>query len=145
MRRLTAVGASSACILALAITTAPGVAAGDTGSTGDLAGRWKTAALKTDGVGYSMTLLPSGQDRSYNARLRFSYQDGRRGSLIRATVSGTGSTARMVFTGDSGETTTLKGSIGMDGSIYFPACYRVLPLITRSEAPTSCLFQEMPS
>jgi hypothetical protein len=144
MSRLPAVVASAACLLAVGIVAAPGTLAGDVGPTGDLSGRWQTAALKMDGVGYTMTLLPTGRDGSYDARLRFSYQDGRRGSLIRARVTNAGSAARMTVTGDSGAAVTLKGSLGMDGSLYFPTCYRVLPFATKANADESCLFQEMP-
>lgn len=89
-------------------------------------------------------LLPAGRDGSYRARLRFTYQDGRRGSLIRATVTDASSSTRMTVRGDSGRTTTLRGSLGMDGSLYFPTCYRVLPLLTKADAGADCLFQEMP-
>ena len=146
MRRPTSAGVLVACAIALCIAAAPVALAGDSGTTDDLAGRWKTAALKMNGgAGYAMTLLPSGEADAYDARLRFSFTDGRRGSLIRASVSADGSSARMTFTGDSGSSTTLKGSIGMDGSLYFPTCYRVLPLVTKAEAPSACLFQELPS
>ena len=146
MRRLSSVAAVAVGLTALALSAAPAAIAGDVGATDDLAGRWKTAALKMNGgAGYAMTLRHSGEAGSYDARLRFSYTDGRQGSLIRASVTAAGSAARMTFTGDSGATTTLKGSIGMDGSLWFPTCYRVLPLITKAEAPAACLFQEMPS
>ena len=146
MRRLRSVAAIAAGLTALALAAAPASVAGDMAAADNLAGRWKTAALKMNGgAGYAMTLRSSGTAGSYDARLRFSYTDGRQGSLIRATVTAAGSSARMTFTGDSGATTTLKGSIGMDGSLWFPTCYRVLPLITKAEAPDACLFQELPS
>jgi hypothetical protein len=144
MRRIASITALSSAACLAAVVVAPAASAGDSSSTADLTGRWKSAALKQDGAGYVMNLFPGDTANRYDAKLRFHYEDGKRGSLARAVVEAHGSTATLAFTGGSGETVTLPGWIGADGSLFFPTCYTVLPLITKAEAPAACLFQEVP-
>lgn len=145
MRRIASLTALASCLCLAAVAVAPAASAGDSSTTPALQGRWRSAALKMDGAGYAMTLVASSTANTYDARLRFHYEDGKRGSLARAVVEAHGSTATLSFTGGSGETVTLPGTIGADGSLFFPTCYTVLPLLTKAEAPAECLFQELRS
>jgi hypothetical protein len=39
----------------------------------------------------------------------------------------------------------MKGTLGQDGSMYFPTCYKQLKYVTKKQAPKMCLFQEFPA
>ena len=120
-------------------------------SAADLSGRWKSASLKMDGAGYKMTVAAADSPaNAYNVVLRFRYEDGTTGPRMKASMTGNGTTLYMVLNGkgsfeDMSNPNIMKGSIGNDGSMFFPTCYKQLKYVTKKNADESCLFQEMPS
>ena len=145
MRKLTSIALVAAGpATAAALALAPAAAA----APDDLAGRWNSAALRMDDVGYSLKLPPSegGTADAYDGVLRFHFQDGTTGRRIKVGVTAEGSTVSLVMPGGSLATgaKTLTGTIGQDGSIYFKNCQTQLPYVTRKTAPEMCLFQELP-
>jgi hypothetical protein len=145
MRRAIALIASAACASALALAVAPASRAGDVGPTGDLSGRWQSATLKMDGLGWALTLRPAAVGSGYSAVFQFRDQDGSPGARVRARVTADGSRVVLVWKGEPGQRTVLRGTLGMDGSLYFPTCYRLFTLTSKQMADENCLFQEMPS
>ena len=141
MRRFTVTLAATAMALASLATIAPSAVAGDTSTSPDLSGRWNSAILRMDGVGWSMRLTPvAGSPASYDAILRFNYQDGRTGLRTRATVTVAGEKVTVRIS----DGRALKGSIGQDGSLFLPRCYEVLKFSTKADADETCLFQDLP-
>jgi hypothetical protein len=139
MRRPLSLLAALACAAAGLVIAPPVAQAGDT-SAPDLAGRWNSASLRMDNVGYTMKVTATGTPELYDARLRMIFQDGRRARPIDATIRMNGSRVILrVVGGDA-----MRGTLGMDGSLYFPTCYRGLKYVTRSSADSMCLFQEFP-
>lgn len=122
-----------------------------TASAADLSGRWKSASLKMDGVGYKMTVAAADSPaNAYSVVLRFRYEDGTTGPRIKAGMVSNGDTLYMVLNGKGGledmsNPNIMKGSLGNDGSMFFPTCYKQLKFITKKNADSGCLFQEMPS
>jgi hypothetical protein len=145
MSRVTALLATAACAAALTLTAAPASHAGDVGPTDDLSGRWQSASLKMDGVGWALTLRPAVVGSGYAAVFQFRDQDGNPGARVRARITADGDRVALIWTGETGQRTVLKGSLGMDGSIFLPTCYRLFSFTTKSTADEACLFQEMPS
>lgn len=144
MRRAIALSASAACAIGLALSTAPTALAGDVGPTDDLTGRWQSASLKMDGLGWALTLRPAAGGSGYAAVFQFRDQDGSPGARVRARITADGTRAVLVWNGEPGQRTVLKGTLGMDGSLFFPTCYRLFTLTSKSMADENCLFQEMP-
>lgn len=136
-----------------ALLVAAGLALGmsTAASAADLSGRWKSASLKMDGVGYKMTVAAADSPaNAYDVVLRFRYQDGRTGPRIKAGMISNGKTLYLVLNGkgsfeDMSNPNIMKGSLGNDGSMFFPTCYQQLTFITKKNADSGCLFQEMPS
>lgn len=104
----------------------------------NLAGRWDSASLRMDDVGYSMRLAATSTAGRYSAIVRMTYQDGRRGPRLAGWVTVDGSRARLHVAGEG----TVRGTLGQDGSLYFPRCHRVLDEAERAQRDTMCLFQE---
>lgn len=144
MRRITALLASAACAAALTVAAAPASQAGDVGPTDNLSGRWQSASLKMDGVGWSLTLRPATAGAGYTAVFQFRDQDGNPGPRVRARITADGARVALIWTGETGRRTVLKGSLGMDGSIFLPTCYRLFSFTSKATADEACLFQEMP-
>jgi hypothetical protein len=119
--------------------------AADVGPTGDLSGRWQSASLKMDGVGWAMTLRQATVGSAYAAVFQFRDQDGGPGPRVRARITVDGARVSLIWIGETGQRTVLKGSLGMDGSIFLPTCYRLFSFTSKSTADEACLFQEMPS
>ncbi len=132
----------SASVLAAGLLlAAPGLAHGET----DLAGHWSSSALRSDGVGYSLSLSATSRPTtSYDGVLLFHFQDGRLGKKMHVGVAQKGNRLTLVMPGGSiaSGKKTLKGTLGQDGSIYFAHCERQFPYVTRSTAPEMCMFQE---
>jgi hypothetical protein len=145
MRRVTALLASTACAAALVVAASPPSNAGDVGPTDDLSGRWQSAALKMDGVGWSLTLRPAPVAAGYTAVFQFQDQDGNPGARVRARITAEGDRLALIWIGETGKRTVLRGSLGMDGSIFLPTCYRLFSFTTKANADETCLFQEMPT
>ena len=57
-----------------------------------------------------------------------------------------GSKVTLVMPGGSlaSGTKTLTGTLGQDGSIFFPKCYKQFSWATKSYADKMCWFQELP-
>lgn len=145
MRRAIALLTSAACAAGLALAAAPAATAGDSGRTDDLSGRWQSATLKMDGLGWALTLRPATVGSGYVAVFQFQDQDGSPGARVRARVTADGNRVVLVWNGEPGQRTVLRGSLGMDGSLFFPTCYRLLTLTSKPMADENCLFQELPS
>jgi hypothetical protein len=143
MRRAVAIVTSAACAGALTLAATP-VHAGDVGPTDDLSGRWQSASLKMDGLGWALTIRPTVGRSGYAAVFQFRDQDGRPGARVRARITADGSRVVLVWNGEPGQRTVLKGTLGMDGSLFFPTCYRLFTLTSKSMADENCLFQELP-
>lgn len=141
MRRMLVV------VLALltAIVTAPVAHAGDApGRTPNLKGTWNSAALRMDGVGWSMKLTPAcTPPNCYDAVLLFNYQDGTTGLKKKLGVVTDGGSVSIVYT-DGSTRRYIKGTLGQDGSLFFPKCYTILKFATKANADETCLFQELP-
>lgn len=142
MRRVRTALMALCCACALALGLAPAASAGDTGAGGDeLSGRWKSAALKMDGVGWSMVLSTEGVPYVYEVAMRFNDQDGKRGVWRYGTLRHKGTHVSLRL---EDESSPLRGTVGMDGSIFLPTCYTQLAFAPKKMADESCLFQEMP-
>ena len=145
MRKLTAtVGAVLMAATSLAL--APSAQAGDIGSSGpDLAGRWRSAALKMTGLGYAMTLRHIGGSSTNVYRARVAFLGA---GAVPDTLGGTsvitlyGRDALWKWTGEPGQTKRLRGTLGNDGSLYFPTCWRLVVFAAKATADEDCLFQE---
>lgn len=145
MRRVTALTAAAACAAALLVAAPPASHAGDVGPVDDLSGRWQSASLKMDGVGWALTLRPATRGSGYVAVFSFQDQDGSPGARVRARMTANGDRVSLIWIGETGRRTVLAGSLGMDGSIFLPTCYRLFSFTSESTAAQACLFQEMPS
>ncbi len=139
MRRALSALVALTCA-AVVVVLAPAAAHAADAAGPDLAGRWNSASLRMDDVGYTMRLAATGTPERYDASLRMIFQDGRRGRLIDGTVSVNGSRATLRIDGAR----AMRGSLGMDGSLYFPTCHRELAFVPRKAAGSMCLFQEFP-
>lgn len=133
--RVLALGVATGVMLALAP-----LAQAAQGTPPDLAGRWNSASLRADGVGYFMRLATTATPGRYAAVVRMVYQDGHRGPRTAGRVVLDGTTALLHVAGEG----TVPGSLGQDGSLYFPRCHRVLDEAEPSQRATMCLFQELP-
>ena len=147
MRRVLSLTAVAAAAAALVLGFAPSASAAP-----DLSGKWNAASLRQGGPGYSMKVIA--QDippaSAYDAVLRFHFQDGHLGPKIKAGMLNNGSKIWMVLNGKGGLENTsnpniMKGTVGNDGSLYFPTCYKQLTYVTKKMAPEMCLFQEAPA
>jgi len=140
-----------AALITLLVATGLTFAASTPASAADLSGRWKSASLKMDGVGYKMTMAAADSPaNAYTVVLRFRYQDGRTGPRIRAGMVTNGSNLFLLLNGkgsfeDASNPNIMKGTLGNDGSMFFPTCYKQLKFITKKNADAGCLFQEVPS
>lgn len=146
MRRLLTV-AAAAVTVTVAVASTPAAMA-----SGDLSGFWKSASLKMDGVGYRMIVKSADADpgNAYTVVLRFRYQDGKLGPRIRAGMVADGNTLSLLLDGkgglaDANNPNIMKGTLGQDGSMFFPTCYQQLKFVTKKMADEGCLFQERPS
>jgi hypothetical protein len=147
MRRVLTVMAATLSVAGLVLGIAPAASAAD-----DLAGSWNAASRRDGGPGYSMKVTAADADpgNAYSAVLRFHFQDGKTGKRVKAGLLQNGSKVWMVLNGkggfaDSTNPNIMKGSIGQDGSMYFPTCYKQLAYVTKKMAPEMCLFQEFPA
>lgn len=147
MRKLTAL-LGAALIAASSLALAPVAHAGDIASSNaDLAGRWRSAALKMNGLGYGMTVrhMSGMASNTYRARVAFLGA-----AAVPDTVGGTntitvyGRDLVWTWTGGS-KSMRLHGTLGMDGSMYFPTCYKLLIYASKASRAEDCLFQEMPT
>jgi hypothetical protein len=133
----------------LAAMVAPGALAGDVTSGPNLTGRWESVLVRDD-EGWSMNVRRvAGKPDVYVAR--FSGQFGavpEPGPKVRLVVDG--SRVRLIWRGvpdtapAPGQRTVLRGTIGQDGSIFFPRCYRVLANVDKQMADEACMFQQQP-
>ena len=142
MSLITRTLTSAVAAIGLLVAT-PGLAHADT----DLAGHWTSSSLRTDGVGYTLSLTATSSPTStYAGVLVFHFQDGRLGKRIRVGLAQEGNDLTMVMPGGSlaSGSKTLSGSVGQDGSIYVKNCQRQLAYVTKATAPEMCLFQEFP-
>jgi len=147
MRRILSAAAATAVLATAAIGLAPASSAAP-----DLSGAWKSAALKMDGVGYRMAVTSADGDpgNAYFVVLRFRYEDGTKGPRIKAGMTADGDSVSLLLNGKGGladpnNPNIMKGTIGQDGSMFFPTCYKQLKFITKKNADAGCLFQEVPS
>lgn len=134
-RLVTVLLAAVVGVLALA----PTAQAADSAGT-SLGGTWNSASLRQDGVGYKLRLVKGSADAPYAAKLRMIFQDGKKGAVLPGTLTVNGSKVTLRLP----EVGVLKGTIGQDGSIFFATCNRTLDYVTKADADTMCLFQELP-
>lgn len=118
-------GVLGACLL----VTAPAAYAGDTDQgSADLSGRWRSVALRTTDIGYVMTLRrTSDAPGTYSARIAWvdgSSDPDRVGGT--STIRLRGADAVWTWAGEPGQTLRMRGTLGQDGSLFFPRCYRLL-------------------
>lgn len=139
MRRTSSLLAALALLSGLLVVTPTTAAAGDL-SGPDLAGRWNSASLRMDDVGYTIKVRTTGTPELYDASVRMIFQDGRRGARLDGGLRLDGSRATLRLDGRG----TMRGTLGQDGSLFFPTCYRSLTFATRADADSMCLFQELP-
>jgi hypothetical protein len=132
---------------ALVLGLAPVASAAD-----DLSGSWNSASRRGGDPGYSMKVTAADADpgNAYFVMLRFHYQDGRVGRRIKAGMATEGNGLMLVLNGKGGlmdpsNPNIMMGTLGQDGSMYFPTCYKQLKFVTKKMAPTMCLFQEFPA
>lgn len=144
MRRVLTSVAATLSAVGLVLTLAPAASAAD-----DLAGAWNAASRRDGGPGYSMKVTSADADpgNAYNAVLRFHFQDGKVGKRVKAGIVQNGSKVWLLLNGKGGfanpkNPNIMKGSLGQDGSMYFPTCYKQLDYVTKKMAPEMCLFQE---
>lgn len=141
MRRIAVIALAAGLVLA---TASPA-------SASDLSGRWRSAALKMDGVGYSMSVAAADSPaNAYTVVLRFHYQDGKLGPRVKAGLTTNGRRLFLLLNGkgalaDANNPNIMKGTLGQDGSMFFPTCYRQLTFVTKKTADADCLFQQLPS
>ena len=115
--------------------------------TGDLAGHWNSASLRINGMGYSLSLTDASDPAgAYDGVLLFHFEDGRLGPKTKVGVVLDGSKVTLVMPGGSlaSGTKTLTGTLGQDGSIFFPKCYKQFSWAAKSYADKMCWFQELP-
>jgi hypothetical protein len=142
MRSILSTVTAALAAVALALTVTPAA------SAADLGGMWNSASRRGGDIGYSMKVTSqSPPPRAYSVVLRFHYQDGKVGPRIKAWMTSTGSTVLLVLNGkgglaDLGNPNIMKGTLGQDGSLYFPTCYKQLTFINKGFARQACLFQE---
>jgi hypothetical protein len=129
------------------LVTAPAAHAGDTDQgSADLSGRWRSVALRTTDMGYAMTLRPvSGAAGTYAARISW-VDDGSDPDRVggTSTIRLRGADAVWTWQGEPGQTLRMRGTLGQDGSLFFPRCYRLLEFASAASADVDCLFQEVP-
>jgi hypothetical protein len=147
MRRVLSVMTVAVAAAALVLGLAPAASASD-----DLSGKWNAASRRGGYPGYSMkvTSADANPANAYFVVLRFHYQDGRVGPRIRAGMVSDGNKLQLVLNGKGGladpsNPNIMNGTIGQDGSMYFPTCYKQLKFVTKKMAPQMCLFQEFPA
>lgn len=127
---------------ALTVTMLPSAAAAD------LSGRWNAEARRSGDPGYSMKVVASDSPaNAYSVVLRFHYQDGRVGPRIKAGMTTNGNRLFLLIDGEGGladqkDPNIMKGTLGQDGSMSFPTCYKQLTFVTKKTADSGCLFQE---
>jgi hypothetical protein len=148
-RRFLAAAMSAVMATGLAVMVAPGAQAGDVTSGPNLTGRWESVLVRDD-EGWSMSVRRvAGKSDVYVAR--FSGQFGEvpeGGPKVRLVVNG--SQVRLIWRGvrdeapAPGQRTVLRGTIGQDGSIFFPRCYKVLTNVDKQMADEACMFQQLP-
>jgi hypothetical protein len=137
-------------IAALLVTATLVVGTSPAALAADLSGSWSAVARRGGGIGYSMTLTPKSTANSYAAVLRFHYQDGRIGPRIKGGLFNMGNRVFLLLN-DSGTSSdmsnpnVMRGTLGQDGSLYFPTCYKQLKFVTKKAAPQMCLFQQLPT
>ena len=143
MHRWSALVVSSLLATGAVAVSSPALAA-----PADLSGRWNSAALRMDGVGYSLRLTAADSDpvNAYTGVLRFHFQDGTLGRRIRVGVVVDGSEVTMVLPGGSlaSGSRTLTAELAQDGSMTFTGCQKRLAHVTRRTAPEMCMFQQLP-
>ena len=148
MRRALAVVASALLATGMTVAQSPLATAAP---SDDLSGAWNSAALRAGDPGYSMKVISqSTPPAAYTVVLRFHYQDGRLGPRIKAGMASNGRKATLLLAGkgamaDQGNPHLMQGTVGQDGSLYFPTCYKELRFISKKQAPQACLFQQFPA
>lgn len=147
MRRTLSVAAAALTAATVAVAFTPTATA-----AGDLSGFWKSASLKMDGAGYRMIVTSADADpgNAYTVVLRFRYEDGKLGPRIKAGLVSDGDNLSLLINGkgglaDANNPNIMKGTLGQDGSMFFPTCYQQLKFVTKKMADAGCLFQERPS
>jgi hypothetical protein len=148
MHRRAPVAISALAIAASSLIALPPATAGDmVGAIPDLSGRWNSASLRQDHVGYSMRLTTQCSPATcYDAVLQMTFQDGTKGPKLKAGVTIDGGRAYLLLQEKGslagGSPDTMVGMIGMDGSLYFPTCYKQLSYVAKSDRAMMCSFQE---
>ena len=138
MTRRAALVLTTGLITAVALALAGPAAAANVGGP-DVSGRWNSASLRSDDVGYWLKVGPAATPGTYPTLARMRFQDGRSGPVIRGTLTVDGQDLRLRLPRG-----TVRGSLGQDGSMYFPRCARVLAHVAAAEADQMCLFQDLP-
>lgn len=143
MRKVLTAVVALLAITGLTLTVSPAA------SAADLSGMWNAEARRGGYPGYSMKVIAADNPpgNAYDVVLRFHYQDGRVGPRIKGGIAVDGTKLYLVLNGKGGladmsNPNIMKGTLGQDGSMYFPTCYKQLKFVTKKTAPEACLFQE---
>lgn len=135
MPGLNSVLAAGLVASALAVSIAPVATAAP-----KVGGSYQSYALKTDGVGYMLT-LDAGNKGVFKGNVQFHYQNGTMAAPIPVVVTQTKAKVRMKIDGKA----TIVGTVGeADASLDFPKCYQQLKFASKSNADETCLFQPVP-
>jgi hypothetical protein len=140
LNRILAIAAAAALILPL---SAPAQAATD------LTGKWNSDSLSDNKVGYHLELMPVPNTAAgYIGTLRFTYQDGRKGSRvpIKATTNGN----KIKFTARKGSfdksAGVLRGVLSNNGSVLtLTNCTARLQLVMANALDSDCVFRPVKS
>jgi hypothetical protein len=139
--RLTAL--AGVAIGALVLGVAPAASAAP-----DLAGIWASSSLKNGGPGYILvvTAADSGPANAYNVVVRYRPAGANAEKRVKAGMTQKGREASLLVNGkgglaDASNANIMKGTIGKDGSVFFPTCLEQFPKVGKGTASEVCLFQ----
>lgn len=135
MNGLRRVFTASLVSLALATSLAPTALGAP-----KVGGTYESYALKTDGVGYALT-LDAGSNGVFRGNVQFRYQNGTMAAPIPVVLTQKKAKVRMKIDGKA----TIVGMVGQaDASLNFPKCYQQLKFASKGNADRTCLFQPVP-
>lgn len=142
LRALAAAGVG-----ALLLVAAPAAVAAP-----DLAGTWESASVKNGGAGYTLVVKAADSDpvNAYDVVVRYRPAGAQADKRVKAGMTQKGNKVFLLLNGqgglaDAGNSTIMKGTLGQDGSLFFPTCLKQLPAVGKGKAAAVCLFQESAS
>ena len=113
-----------------------------------LAGIWASASLKNGGPGYILVVTAADSDptNAYDVVVRYRPAGANAEKRVKAGMTQKDMKASLLVNGkgglaDASNANIMKGTIGKDGSVYFPTCLKQLPKLGKGKASEVCLFQ----